>query len=137
MDHLIARENIRHLRDRLKSEFDHENRSRLHRLLIAEEDRLGATLDMLSQIDRQIANTKALIARLSAVVTTMTLNGRDGGKDAALLDGLESTQLVIESYRQRVLTKLNEQRTWRGPKDGTGMSSGHRSTETAALMFAQ
>jgi hypothetical protein len=47
MDRFIARENIRHFRDRLWSESDPDTRLRLHRLLLAEEDKLAADLDSL------------------------------------------------------------------------------------------
>jgi hypothetical protein len=48
MDRYIARENIKHFRDRLWSEIDQDVRARLQQLLVAEEDKLAANLTRIS-----------------------------------------------------------------------------------------
>jgi hypothetical protein len=57
----IANENILRFRNRLRTEIDPAARSRLQKLLIEEMDKLGASPEMLSQIDRELNGTKALI----------------------------------------------------------------------------
>jgi hypothetical protein len=50
MDRFIARENIRHFRDRLISETDPTVRSSLQRLLVEEEDKLAKDLELLADL---------------------------------------------------------------------------------------
>ena len=53
MDRVISRENIKHFQDRLGVEIDPDMRSRLHKLLAAEEDKLGADFELLLQAKRK------------------------------------------------------------------------------------
>ena len=108
----IANENILHFCNRLRTQIDPAARSRLQKLLIEEEDKLGASLDMLSQIDRELNGTKALIERLTALAAAPERDRCDGTGERPLLEGLERTRLLIEGYRLLILAKLNDSRTW-------------------------
>jgi hypothetical protein len=78
MDRFIARENIKHFRDRLWSEVDQNERVRLRDLLIAEEDKLAADLELLADIDRHISHGNHRIDGQRALVNAMERDGRNG-----------------------------------------------------------
>ena len=111
MDRFIAQANIRYLRDRLASEADQDARARVQRLLIEEEDKLGADLELLADLDRHIADGDDRIHDQRARVAAMERNGHNGlGHAQALLDGLIEGQLLSVAYRRRILIKLRERR---------------------------
>ena len=107
MDRFIARENIRHFRDRLCIETDPDLRSRLHQLLVAEEDKLGADLELLTDVQRHISDGNHRIDRQRAIVANMERDGHNGLAQArVLLEGLRESQLLLEEYRQRILITI-------------------------------
>jgi hypothetical protein len=107
MDRFIARENIRHFRDRLWSEVDQDVRGRLQKLLVAEEDKLGADFDLLADVERHIADTDLRIERQRAIVADLERDGYNGRVQArGLLDGLMESQVLHEDYRQRILIEI-------------------------------
>lgn len=111
MDRFIARENIKHLRERLCSEGDAGARARLTRLLVEEEDKLAADLELLADIDRHIGDGHSRIVRQRALVATMERNGHDGvGKARDLLQVLMECQQLHSSYREQVLIKIERNR---------------------------
>jgi hypothetical protein len=111
MDSFIARENIKHFLDRLWSERDAATRSRIRQLLIAEEDKLAASLGLLADIERHIADGTQRIERQRALVTAMRRDGRDGLPTAeALLDGMIESQLLIVKYREQTQTVVEQNR---------------------------
>jgi hypothetical protein len=59
MDRFIARANIDNFRDRLRSETDQTVRSLLHKLLVKEEDKLAADLELLDDLSREIAKARS------------------------------------------------------------------------------
>jgi hypothetical protein len=102
MDRFIARENIKHFRERLWSESDPDVRSRLQKLLTAELDRLAKDHELLADIDHHISDGNHRIGRQREVVSGIERDGRDGLSAAqALLNGLVETQLLITRYRER------------------------------------
>lgn len=103
MNRFIARENIRHFRDRLRSELDSLTRSRLHHLLVEEMDKLGLDLELLAEVERAIKNFSALIETQEALVAVLERDGhRDAARDRALLDGLKQTQILHKMYHNRM-----------------------------------
>src|SRR5262249_21914250 len=107
MNQVIARVNIRFYRDMLLSDIRPEERSRVHKLLIAEEDKLGKDLKLLADIEWHIAEGARRIEAQQARVRTMKADGHDGVEQAqVLLDGfLESLQLSME-YRALVKREI-------------------------------
>jgi hypothetical protein len=103
MDRFIARANVRHFSDRLRTESDGELRCRLQKLLIEEEDRLGRDLELLADVERTIASFDALIHAQAAVVATF--DGREGddfAKARTFLDGLVETRTLYKEYHRRL-----------------------------------
>src|SRR3569832_2024246 len=107
MDRFIARENVRHLRVRLCSENAPGVRSQLQRLLIEEEDKLGASYELLADIERHIDDGNRLIERQRVIVQAMQRDGK-AGQDAAnsLLDALTDSQGLHTHYRKLVLIEI-------------------------------
>ena len=109
MDRFIARENIKHFRDRLSVEIDPDMRSRLHKLLVAEEDKLGADFELLADVERHIADGNRRIKRQRAIVTDMQRDGHDGLVQArVLLESLMDSQLLSKNYRRRILMEITQ-----------------------------
>jgi hypothetical protein len=109
MDRFIARENIKHFRDRLSVEIDLDMRSRLHKLLVAEEDKLGADFELLADVERHIADGNRRIKRQRAIVTDMQRDGHDGLVQArVLLESLMDSQLLSKNYRRRILMEITQ-----------------------------
>jgi len=102
MDRFIARENIKHFQDRLRVEIDPHTRSRLHKLLVAEEDKLGADFELLADVERYIADGNRRI------ITDMERDGHNGLVQArVLLEGLVESQWLIKNYRRRILIEIS------------------------------
>jgi hypothetical protein len=106
MDRFIAQENVRLFRDRLGNELNPAVRARLRDLLIAEEDKFGASQEFLADIDRHISDCNRRISRQQVIVATMARDGHNGHAQAqrllnCLLDSLDLHQL----YRQRISLK--------------------------------
>jgi hypothetical protein len=103
MDRFIARANVRHFGDRLRTESDGELRCRLQKLLIEEEDKLGRDLQLLADVERTIASFDVLIHAQAAVVATF--DGREGddfAKARTFLDGLVETHTLYKDYHRRL-----------------------------------
>src|SRR6516164_6511816 len=108
MDRFIARENIKHFRDRLSVEIDPDMRSRLHKLLVAEEDKLGADFELLADVERHIADGNRRIKRQRAIITDMERDGHNGLVQArVLLEGLVESQWLIKNYRRQILIEIS------------------------------
>jgi hypothetical protein len=109
MDRFVARENIRHFRDRLWLEVDRHARARLQELLIAEEDKLGKDLELLADIDRHLSDGNRRIDSQRTRVNTMERDGHNGLAQARiLLDCMVETQLLHRAYRRRVLIEIKQ-----------------------------
>ena len=107
IDTFIARENIRSYQETLLSDIEPEVRSRVHKLLVGEEDKLAKNLELLADIERHIAEGSRRIEAQQSRVRAMKADGHDGVEKAQIiLDGfLESLQLSME-YRERVKREI-------------------------------
>jgi len=111
MDRFIARENIKHFRDRLWPEVDQEARSLLRKLLVEEEDKLGADLELLADIKRHIADGNQRIERQRALVTVLERDGQKGLAHAkTLLDGMLESQVLLHDYHRRIVIQVSQSR---------------------------
>jgi hypothetical protein len=109
MRRLSAWENIRHFRDRLWLEVDSDARARLRKLLINEEDKLGADLALLADIDRHISEGNHRIDRQRSLITAMERHGDNRLAQArTLLDCMLETQLLHQAYRRRILIEVEQ-----------------------------
>lgn len=108
MDKFVARENIRHFRDRLEVETDPTARSLLHRLLVQEEDKLGRNSEALREIENHIASAKGHVNRQQALIATMERDGQDTTQVLVLLKAYNETLLAFENQRQKLLIKLDQ-----------------------------
>jgi hypothetical protein len=108
MDQFVTRANIGHFRDRLSREVNPET-TFLQRLLVEEEDKLGADLESLADAQRHIEDGHHRIERQRALVATIERYGLKGLDHAkCLLDGLAETQVLYQHYYDRLLIKISE-----------------------------
>jgi hypothetical protein len=108
MDRFVARANIDNFRDRLRFETDETVRSLLHKLLVKEEDKLAADLELLDDLRREIAKCQEWIWNQQARIATAERDGRDVTTSRALLNGVTETLVVHQEYHQRVATRLKQ-----------------------------
>jgi hypothetical protein len=107
MERFVARQNIERCRSRLEAETDPAQRTHLLRLLVEEEDKLGLDYEGLTDVEREIVNGYARIARQKTIVQQLDGDGRDSTKAKALLETFELTQQVHAHFRRRILAKIN------------------------------
>jgi hypothetical protein len=110
MDGFIARENIKHFRDRLRSEPNGTVRATLQNLLVEEEDKLAADLALLWDLEREISKCDGMIERQQALVAGIEANGGDGGRARTLLEAMVEAKSLHEQYRRRVTIRIDENR---------------------------
>ena len=104
MDRFTARQNVRHLRGRLFSELEPHTRSYIERLLVEEENKLGADLELIAEVERVIANFDALIVAQQALAAALERHGHEcDARDRGLLDGLRQSQRLHKEYHQSLL----------------------------------
>jgi hypothetical protein len=108
MDHFIARENVNHFRDRLRSEADPTARSTLQKLLVEEEDKLAKDLSLLDDLAREIAKCRQWIEKQRLRIEGLERDGHDLTAVIALLNGVTETLMIHQEYRQRVATRLEQ-----------------------------
>jgi hypothetical protein len=108
VDHFVARANINHFRDRLRSETDAALRSMLQKLLVEEEDKLAADLELLADLAREIAKCQQWIERQRLRIEDLERDGHDATAAFALLNGVKETLIIHQAYRQRVATRLEQ-----------------------------
>jgi hypothetical protein len=110
MDKFVARENIRHFRDRLETETDPTARSLLHRLLVQEEDKLGHNYETLREIENHITRAKEHVARQQAFLASIERNGHDTSQALALLNAYSETLLAFQNLREKISIELQQSR---------------------------
>jgi len=103
MNHSASRENIKLLSARLKSEPHPTVRSRLQRLLVEEEDKLGADLQFLAEVEQTIISFEALIETQKKLVATLEQSGSDVTCELSTLNGLRVTHALCQMYRQKII----------------------------------
>jgi hypothetical protein len=109
MDRYITQENIRHFRDRLSREVNPGTRTLLQKLLVEEENKLGADLEALADVQQYLEDGHHRIERQRALVAIMEREGHKGLDQAkVLLDSLLQTQFLHRYHYQRLLIKINQ-----------------------------
>jgi hypothetical protein len=107
MDRFIARENIKHFRERLESQSDPDARSQLKKLLVGEEDKLAKDLELLASVDRHIADCSHRIDKQRILIATMERVNHSSLQEAkVLLESLIESQVLHTEYRQRTLIEI-------------------------------
>jgi hypothetical protein len=107
LEKFVCEQNVVRFRERLEVETDAARRSMTIRLLIAEEDRLGFTLEQLANVDRHIVRCRELVDRQQERVSRMQGNGADNGQAVSLLETLRESLLAHEHYRRRICKNLD------------------------------
>lgn len=114
LERFVAVANIRRYQERLWNERDSVMRRRLHSLLIEEEDRMAADLELVAEAERSIAHLDDLIRTQSALVVVLEKDGGDGHASArGLLDGLVETRNLHQDYHRRLVKAVDQSRVGR------------------------
>lgn len=106
MDKRIGVYNIEHFADQLGSTADPTKRAMLMRLLVEEEDKLGAGLEQLDIVEARIARGHRLITDQRTRIAQMNGNGHDTRSASELLGAMIDTQTAFEVYRRRIMRAL-------------------------------
>ncbi len=107
MQTFVGINNVEHFADQLGSEGDPARRATLMRLLVEEEDRLGAGLEQLGVAQMRIAKGHRLIASQRAVVAQIEGAGRDPRPARELLATLVEVQSLFERYGHTIMQALS------------------------------
>ena len=113
VDRFVARSNINHFRDRLRSETDAALRSHLQKLLVEEEDKLAADLALLADLAREIVKCQQWIERQRLRIEDLERDGHDATAAIALLNGVTETLMIHQEYRRRVVARLEQNPSYR------------------------
>jgi hypothetical protein len=106
----LAPKNISYFRDRLERETDPWTRSRLRKLLIEEEDKLGHNSKALDTIETHITTGRMRVERQRSLVASMERDGYDTTRARAVLSVLNDTLLIFEDHRKSILIALKQSR---------------------------
>jgi hypothetical protein len=102
VDRLTCDGTISHLADQLRWETSPDRQETLKRLLIAEEDRFGATEERLAMVERNLAVGADVIGRQAQIVAKLKNAGGDTGGAEHTLRTLESIQNLFENFRSAI-----------------------------------
>lgn len=108
MNTFIGINNVERFGDQLCSAADPARRATLMRLLVEEEDNLGAGLEQLDAAELRIARCHQLIASQRVLVARIGSDGHDAEEANTLLSALLEVQELFEGYRRRILSALNQ-----------------------------
>ena len=106
----IAMQNVERFRAKLNNETHPERRILLQRLLVEEEDKLGATFELLASVQRAINDCRQQIGELRAL-----LAGNRGDTPVttvakARLETLMASRVLHDSYCRKLESKLYQDR---------------------------
>jgi len=103
----VVQQNVRRLFDQLQSEADPTRRTRLQRLLVEEEDRLGFTVHRLAELDRAIAENVRRVEFQRTKIGNLQNCGCDLSAAKAVLRNMEEIQSVYRQYRLMLLQAID------------------------------
>jgi hypothetical protein len=93
-------------RAQLNNETDPAKRIALRRLLVKEEDRLGANFELLAEVQQVIIDCKQRIAELRYLVGNMKVDGRDASVVERWLETQKDLRALHETYSRKLQSKL-------------------------------
>jgi hypothetical protein len=99
-------QNVERFRAHLNNETNPERRILLQRLLVEEEDKVGATFELLEGVQRAIADCKRQIAELRLLLETIQTDGHGAIVTKVQLETLTDSQRLHEAYCRKLQSKL-------------------------------
>ena len=103
----VAAQNVVRYRARLNDEIDPAKRIVVKRLLVEEEDRLGATSELLAEVRQAIADCKCRIAEPRFLTENVEIDGRVAAVSRARLEAQTDACTLHETYCQKLQTKVS------------------------------
>jgi len=107
MDRFVARQNIDRCRSRLETETDPTRRAFLLKLLVQEEDKLGYTLELLDDVEREILKARTQIDAFKVLIADLERYGNSSGTDRGQLEAKSQILDVYAQYRRNLLMELH------------------------------
>ena len=122
---MIAGHYVVRFRAQLNNETDPAKRSAWRRLLVEEEDKLGATFELLAEVQQVIIDCKQRIAELRYLVGNMKIDGRDASVVEGWLETQKDLRALHETYSRKLQSKLYHDSAERGAKRPDRTSADH------------
>jgi hypothetical protein len=110
MERFVHGQNLIRFSQQLAAERDPDTQATLMRLLVDEENSLGAGLEHLEIVERCIASARQLIETRRELVALLTHDGQDTRDGDRLLETLLRMQNLFETYRKRIIDHLEHRR---------------------------
>ncbi len=107
MQEFVARQNVERCRSRLETETDPKRRAFLLKLLVDEEDKLGRSLELLDDVEREILKARARMDELKVLIADLERYGSSSGTNRLQLEGKSQLLDVHAQYRRNLLTELD------------------------------
>ena len=107
MDRFVARQNIDRCRSRLETDTDPARRAFLLKLLVQEEDKLGYTLELLDDVEREILKVRTQIDAFKVLIADLERRGHSSGSDRGRLEATSQVLDVYAQYRRNLLMELH------------------------------
>ena len=102
----VCQENVVRMRRSLEAEIDSARRSIVTQILVAEESKLGFTLEQLDDVNQYIGRCRELIGRQEDLLHQLESSGRDTAQARGLLITLTQSLALHEHHRSSRLTFL-------------------------------
>jgi hypothetical protein len=107
MDRFVARQNIDRCRSRLETDTDPARRAFLLKLLVQEEDKLGYTLELLDDVEREILKVRTQIDAFKVLIADLEHLGHSSRSDRGRLEAKSQVLDVYAQYRRNLLMELH------------------------------
>jgi hypothetical protein len=102
----VAMQNVKHFRTKLHNEVNPDRRVLLQRLLVEEEDRVGASSEVLAGVQRAIDDYTRQIAELTSIIKTLQIDGPGATVAKAQLETLTDSLELHKTYCRKLQSKL-------------------------------
>jgi hypothetical protein len=106
MRKFVAMQNSERVRVQLNNETNPARRILLQRLLVEEEDKVGATLELLVAVQRGVNDCRRQIAELRSLIADCRTDCPDTTVAKARLETLVASRVLHETYRRKLRSKL-------------------------------
>jgi hypothetical protein len=108
MRKFVAMRNSERFREQLHNETNPARRILLQRLLVEEEDKVGATLELLVAVQQGINDCRRQMAELRSLIADRGTDCPDTTVAKARLETLMASRVLHETYCRKLQSKLHQ-----------------------------
>ena len=106
MDQFIARENIKHFRQKLESGVEQPRRETMLRILVEEENHLGITHQQLGELDGHIARLAEIMARQVELIDNLAMCDQRVEQAKLILATMNDLMGTYIAHRRKISAAL-------------------------------